>query len=307
MRKSVLILGATGRFGRHAADAFWNAGWSIRAFDRQHDDLMQSARNADVIIAAWNPAYTDWAEQLMPLHRRIIAAAKASGSTVILPCNVYVYAPDAPLPWGPDTPHEAQNPMGRLRIEVETLYRESGVRTVFLRAGDFIDTESTDSWLDKVILQPLHKGHISYPGRLDAPHSWAWLPDLAQIAVHLAEARADLAPIEEVCFEGYTLTGAELAQALSAATGLPVCTRSMPWWPLHLARPLWPMARHLIEMRYLWDTAHRLSGDKLRDLCPAYRDTPLEDALVQVAQYVLRDRLKHSGKPPLPGARLRLS
>ena len=307
MRKSVLILGASGRFGRHAAEAFWNAGWSIHSFDRANDNLMQAARDSDVIIAAWNPAYTDWATQLLPLHRQIIAAARASGSTVIVPGNVYVYAPGATLPWGPDTPRQARNPMGRIRIEMEALYRTGGVRTIFLRAGDFIDTEVTDSWLDRVILKPLHKGRITYPGRLDAPHSWAFLPDLARAAVELAEMRIDLDEVEEVTFEGYTLTGAELAQALAAATGFEVRAQQMSWWPLRLARPVWPMARHLIEMRYLWDTPHRLCGAKLRHLCPQYRDTPLDEALRQVAQTTLRDRLRHTGNPPLPGATLRLS
>ena len=29
MSKNVLMLGASGRFGRHAAEAFWNAGWQV--------------------------------------------------------------------------------------------------------------------------------------------------------------------------------------------------------------------------------------------------------------------------------------
>lgn len=307
MRKSVLILGATGRFGRHAAEAFWNAGWSIHAFDRKSDDLMRAAQVSDVIVAAWNPAYSDWAAQVLPLHRQIIAAAQASGSTVIVPSNVYVYAPDAALPWGPDTAHDACSSLGRIRQEMEALYRESGVQTIFLRSGDYIDTEVTDSWLDRVILKPLHKGYISYPGRLDAAHSWAWLPDLARAAVQLAEVRIDLDPVEDVTFEGYTLTGAELAQALSAAIGKQIRARVMPWWPLLLAQTVWPHAKHLNEMRYLWDTPHRLSGDKLRRLCPQYLDSPLSEALRQVVRIASEIQQRPAATPPLPGSSLRLS
>ena len=44
MSGTVLILGAKGRFGRHAAEAFWNRGWQVRLFDRAMDDLTAAAR-----------------------------------------------------------------------------------------------------------------------------------------------------------------------------------------------------------------------------------------------------------------------
>ncbi|MCP4818375.1 MAG: epimerase, partial [Shimia sp.] len=42
MTKTVLILGANGRFGRNAAIAFENAGWTVRRFDRSKDTLRQA-------------------------------------------------------------------------------------------------------------------------------------------------------------------------------------------------------------------------------------------------------------------------
>jgi NAD(P)-dependent dehydrogenase (short-subunit alcohol dehydrogenase family) len=68
MQKTVLVLGATGRFGRHAAEAFWNAGWTVRLFDRASDDLMEQAQGTDVIVAAWSPPYHFWKQQLPMLH-----------------------------------------------------------------------------------------------------------------------------------------------------------------------------------------------------------------------------------------------
>ena len=64
MTQTVLILGASGRFGRNAARAFRAAGWTVRGFDRQTDTLEQAARGMDVIVNAWNPLYPDWARQL---------------------------------------------------------------------------------------------------------------------------------------------------------------------------------------------------------------------------------------------------
>ena len=38
MTKTVIILGANGRFGRAAADAFLAAGWQVRCFARSRPD-----------------------------------------------------------------------------------------------------------------------------------------------------------------------------------------------------------------------------------------------------------------------------
>ena len=43
MSDTALILGASGRFGSHAAEAFWNAGWRVRIFDRANATIFLSA------------------------------------------------------------------------------------------------------------------------------------------------------------------------------------------------------------------------------------------------------------------------
>ncbi len=52
--KTVLILGGSGRFGRHARAAFQQAGWRLRLFDRKTDRLEQAAKGVGVIVNGWN-------------------------------------------------------------------------------------------------------------------------------------------------------------------------------------------------------------------------------------------------------------
>lgn len=278
--QTVLILGPTGKFGRASATAFQTAGWNVRRFDRKTDDLMSAARGADVIVMGWHPpTYDTWAHEMPPMHRAVIEAAKATGATVIVPANVYVYGPEAPHGWTADTPHLAKNPLGRLRIEVEQMYRQAGVRTILLRCGDFIDTTASGNWFDRFITKRAVKGTISYPGRTDIPHAWANLPDAARAAVHLAEKRDTLAPFEDVPFDGYTLTGQELASAIGDVLHRRVTVQPFPWWQLKLLRPVMPMLNGVFEMRYLWDLPHSLDGSKLQRLCPGFAPTPLQTAL----------------------------
>lgn len=287
MTGTVLILGASGRFGRNAAEAFWNAGWRVRVFDRSRDDLVEAARGVDVIVNAWNPPYTEWADALPRLTKQVISAAKASGATVLLPGNVYVFGADAPERLGPRVPHRASNPLGRLRIDMEAAYRASGVRMILLRAGDFLDTEASGNWFDMQIAPALHRGVLTCPGAPDAPHAWAYLPDMARAAVALCDMRTRLPQFADIPFPGHTLTGHQLAEACSVALNRPVRIRRMAWWPLQLARPFWPMAAPLLEMRYLWSKPHRLARDPFDALLPGFVETPIHEALGKAVAPVL--------------------
>jgi len=285
MTGTVLILGASGRFGHHAARAFSDAGWRVRRFRRGQDDLTAAAQGADLIVQAWNPPYPKWAAEVPGQTRAVIAAAKQAGATVLLPGNVYVFGPEAPERFGPDTPHAARNPLGRVRVEMEAAYRASGVQTIVLRAGDYLDTRPSGNWFDRVLIKRLGRGRLDYPGAPDAPHAWAYLPDMARAAMILAARRGDLARFEDVPFPGYTLTGRELATALGTAMGRPVALRAMSWGPLRVLAPVWPMARHLVEMRYLWSKPHRLDRARFDALLPGFVETPAVEALANAIRH----------------------
>ncbi|SMX33020.1 hypothetical protein MAA8898_00378 [Maliponia aquimaris] len=303
MTGTALILGGHGRFGRNAAAAFRDAGWQVRLHDRAGGNLADAAMGADIIVNGWNPPYPDWAAQVPGQTAQVIAAARASGATVIVPGNVYVFGADAPEGFGPDIPQRAANPLGRIRIAMERSYRDAGVRVILLRAGDFLDTEASGNWFDLQIAPSLKKGILTYPGDPAVPHAWAWLPDMARAAVALAERRHSLPPYAEINFPGYTLTGTELAALCGRVLGCEVRVRRMAWWPLHLARPFWRVARSLLEMRYLWSKPHRLTRASLDAVLPGFVDTDPAKALAVALAPVLspgagRPRPAHAGRSP---------
>ncbi len=284
MSGSALILGSAGRFGRQAADAFEAAGWTVVRFHRGRDDLATLARQADVVVNGWNLPYTEWAGTVPGLTADVIAAVQGTDATVILPGNVYVFGQDAPAPWGPGTPHRAQNPLGRVRCVMEQAYRDAGVRTIVLRAGDFLDTAASGNWFDRIMAKSLDKGVLTYPGDPDARHAWGFLPDMAKAAVMLAEKRSTLSVFCDVPFPGYTLTGREICHTLGNVMGKPVRLKQMSWTPIRLISPFWPMGRSLLEMRYLWNTPHWLDATAFDALLPGFAHTPVEQAFGMAVQ-----------------------
>lgn len=282
--RTVLVLGASGMSGGHAAAAFEAAGWEVRRFDRKADDMNEAAVGVDVIFNGLNPPnYEGWATAIPAITRQVIAAAESSGATVIVPGNVYVYHRSGG-PWHEDTAHEPETRKGVIRAEMEKSYRsaaERGVQTLLLRAGDFFGDTVSGNWFDLVVLKGLASGNFTYPGRMDAEHSWAYVPDFARAVVALAERRETLGKFEDIPFEGFTLTGDALRGLVERTTG-PLKLKSVPWFAMRLAYPFWRLGRELLEMRYLWDAAHSLDGTKLRMLLPELETTPVEDALAPI-------------------------
>lgn len=301
MAQDVIILGAKGRFGRAAAQAFLAAGWRVRGLARDWDSgwidprmervtadafdadaVSAAASGADVIVNALNPAYSNWARDLPRLAASTLAAAKATGATVLLPGNVYNYGAGMPPVLDEMTLPQPTTRKGKLREAMENLYAEAadeGVQTLILRGGDFIEREKTGNWFDTYIAAKAGQGRVTYPGPLDRVHAWAYLPDMARAMVGLAEKRAQIGPFADFGFEGFNLTGLELVAAMERVAGRALKAGSMPWSAMRVAGLFAPDIREVMEMRYLWTVPHAIDGRKLQALLPDYRPTPLLAAL----------------------------
>ena len=297
MAGRVLVLGASGNFGSNAAREYAAAGWEVARY-RRGTDMTAAARGAGLIVNALNPPmYHAWARLIPQITRDVLAAARASGATVLVPGNVYVYG-DQPGPWGPDTPHRPVAGKGRVRAEMEAAYRAAaaeGVRTILLRAGDYVDAGSAATILNMVVLKPLAKGKIVALGRPEARRAYAHLPDMARAAVALAGMRADLPAFADLPFADHHFSVADLAAEIGRQTGRAPRVTAFAWWQLRLAAPVWELARELREMRYLYDLDHALDPAPLAAvLGPQVPHTPFAEV---VAAHLSRQGQVDPDKP----------
>lgn len=282
MTGTVLILGASGKIGKHSARAFAAAGWTVRRFDRQSQDMTEAAKGCDVIVNGLNPPnYHDWATIIPRITGQVIEAARVSGATVLLPGNVYHFG-DRPGIWSETTPAKPVSRKGQIRLKMEQDYAASGVQTIILRAGNFIDPDGQGCVMSTVYLRSIEQGKITLPGPADTRQAMCYLPDWARAAVALAEMRQDLPGFVDVPFAGHTLTALELKSGIEKLRGRDIRFVRFPWLLFRLTGPIWELARELTEMRYLWNTDHALSGERLKQLLPEFETTPLDEVLRSV-------------------------
>lgn len=322
-RPVVIVLGANGRFGQAAVRAFADAGWRVRAQMRRPpsaplpagaealalplDDLEGLARAADgacTVVHAVNPAYTRWTQEMMPLARQGLDLAGRLGALFMLPGNVYNYGSQMPALLTDSTVQHPDTDKGRLRCELEDLMARrasAGQRSVVIRAGDFYGG-GKGSWIDLLIARSITSGKLVYPGPLDVPHAWAYLPDLARAFVAVA-SQDDGTAFRRLHFTGHTLTGAELLAALKRAAEALGLRPAGGWrvgrwhWTLvALAGLFWPMGRELWRLSYLWRVPHALDDRALVKAVGRLPATPADIALLRA----LRD-LGHGAREPAPG------
>lgn len=309
--KTITILGAAGRVGEVCARRFVEAGWKVRGVARgdklqtlaegvepvsadamDRDSLVAACQGSDVILHALNPTYDKWKTTVMPLGRNVLAAAQASGATVMIPGNVYNFGKSIGLNVNENAPFEPDTSKGKIRIELEQLFADAsqkGVRTIVLRAGDFFGGERDGTWLDLMILKDIRKGRFVWPGPYDLPHAFAYLPDFAGAFVCVAERRASLENFSVFHFTGHTATGSQMHSTVEKVISNKLKRGSVPWLAVRVAGIFNPLFRAVAEMSYLWHVSHSLEGDILEELVDVPH-TPLDQALRQtIADQNLND------------------
>jgi nucleoside-diphosphate-sugar epimerase len=301
----ILVLGAAGRLGYAAAEAFRDAGWKVGSLLRpgtaaraptgtelievhalDHTAVADAAHGADVVLHALNPQLTEWRRFALPLAYSAINAAETAGATLLFPGNLYNYGKHLPPIIDESTPMRPSSRKGGLRVAIEERMAEAserGMRAIILRAGDFFGG-GRGSWFDLVLAKEIGRGRLVYPGPLDLAHEWAYLPDLVTAQVRLAGIRDRLGSFETFGFPGHAVTGRELTTAIARAAHRRLKVNEMSWWLVHLLRPIVPLCRELSEIAYLWHEPHRIDGRKLETAIGEVPRTPLDLAVMRTLE-----------------------
>jgi nucleoside-diphosphate-sugar epimerase len=307
--RMALVIGATGSFGSHAAAALIRHGWTVRALARDPvearakagprmpiewvggdgmnlDDVARAADGAAVIVHAANPpGYRNWRGLAIPMLAATIAAAEAQGARIVLPGNVYNFAPDSGPRIAETAPQQPVTRKGRVRVEMERMLREAtrrGAKALVLRAGDFFGPAAPNSSLSWLVNR--RSGHVRSvygPGPIGVGHAFAYLPDLAETLARLLARESELADFESFHFAGYWLArGDDLVGAIRRVAGdTTIPLKPFPYPLIYALSPFNETFRELLEMRYLWNKPIGLDDAKLRAFLGDPPATPLDIAV----------------------------
>jgi nucleoside-diphosphate-sugar epimerase len=156
------------------------------------------------------------------------------------------------------------------------------MRGLIVRAGDFFGPHGTaNSWFAQIAKPGRPLAAVAYPGRREAGHAWAYLPDLAEAMVRLIEREAELPAFARFHFGGHWFDrGVAMAEAVRRVAGRPQAPiRRFPWALVYAGAPFVALFREMLEMRYLWKEPLALDNARLVAFLGAEPHTPLDEAL----------------------------
>ncbi len=299
-----LVLGVTGGIGQAIAKALVRRGHVIRALTRRAanqrpamafpvqwrqgdaldgETVRSACQGAELIVHGVNPpGYRRWREDGMPMLANSIAAAKATGATILFPANVYVFSSASPDAVNEVALRSPTTRKGQVRLEMEIMLSEAaardGVKVIALRAGDFFGPGIVNSWFAQALAKNGSAAKVIRTlARPGAAHAWAYVPDLAEAFARLVDRRAELPTFTLAHFAGHTdVSGRDMAAAVQNAIGDPQRPiRPFPWLLVWLGAPFVPFLRETLEMTWLWKKSLTLENAMLRALIGEEPHTPL--------------------------------
>ena len=308
--KTALVLGVSGGFGKHVAMALLQQGWCVRVLLRDanklptelidrvvvfqgdafnHEDVKLASQGCGALVYGINVPYERWQLEAIPLLSVSLEVAKQEAMTFLFPGNVYVYDPEQGPSFLETAPKKSITAKGEIRIKMEAMLKkaaQNGLKVRLLRAGDFFGKDLASSWMNFILKANPKHYTLTVPGPMQMPHTWAYLPELAQQACGLLEQGNWPSNYHEVNFEGHRFSFSDLKNVIEKRTGKPVKVRKLPWWLFRFLGLFKADIRELVAMKYLWfneinlETGHppmkRLNGHKQSELI----DSLLESGLV---------------------------
>ncbi len=297
-----VVFGATGAIGSAVVTELVRAGRGVRAVSRggqapdgalgvtaDASDPAQAARaaaGASVIYHCASPPYTRWPELFPALTRSILGAAESSGAKLVFADNLYAYGPVAGA-LREDLPAVASGRKGRTRVqmaaELLAAHRTGQARVVIGRASDYYGPHGTGSTAGQTVFGRILAGNKpQWPGRLDQPHTFHYLTDIARGLLVLADRREADGQVWHLP-AAPPLTAQQFFDMIATAAGQPVPVHASIASPALLAAAgiFSPLLREMRETTYQFRAPFVIDASKFQAAFGHLEPTPHHDAIQQ--------------------------
>ncbi|MEV0029497.1 NAD-dependent epimerase/dehydratase family protein [Nocardia sp. NPDC050793] len=247
--------------------------------------LTELTRGAATLFNCAAPPYDRWPTDFPPLAAALLAAVERTGADYVMLGNTYGYGPvDGPVT--AELPLAPTSVKGRVRArmwhEARAAYEAGRVRVTEVRANDFLGAHAISPFTLMVGAHVLAGSPASYPGDLDAPHSWTYTGDAARTLVAAARHEQSWGRAWHVPSSSDESVR-ELAAHLAAAARAPEPRLN------HMTRAeLEEIGRsdsvmaEFPEMLYLYDRPNILDASSTATTLPL-TPTPIDEVLAEMA------------------------
>ncbi|MDN3547570.1 NAD-dependent epimerase/dehydratase family protein [Mucilaginibacter aquaedulcis] len=205
------ILGAGGPVANALTQELINANQTIRLVSRKliqttganvtwqkadllnYDEVLAAAKGSTVIYLVAGLVYDKdiWKVQWPVIMQNVINVTKATGARLIFFDNVYMYGlVDGPMT--ESTPYKPSSIKGQIRAGIADMLmnevKAGTIRASIARAPDFYGTDSTNSFIDMMVLSKYAKKESAqWMGDPNKKHNYIYIPDAGKAVFLLGQ------------------------------------------------------------------------------------------------------------------------
>lgn len=304
---NMLVLGASGGMGYSIVNDLVGRGHRVTAFARnrkkleklfknnervtivsgdlfQLEDVLEAAKNTEIIFHAASIPYFDWSEKLPIIMNHVLEAAKQRGTKLALVDNIYAYGKQREKVTE-NTPKMPHTKKGKIRLQLENMVKSSGVDYVIAHFPDFYGPGAENTVLHFTLENIVKKKKSFFVGDQKVGREYLFTPDGAKALVTLA--LTEKAYGQNWNIPGYgAVTGEELIGYIREFTAydkkITTATKGM----VRLLGLFDRNMREVTEMFYLFQQPVFLSGEKYeREIGPLPK-TSYKEGLKQTLEYL---------------------
>lgn len=226
----------------------------------------------------------DWAAELPHAEQVVMDAAVAVGAVVVFPESLYSYSEPGQV-MTEAGPREAAGGKRGIRTQLLNARSAHAADTVSVVAGDFFGPRVLMAHAGERMVPLVLSGKtVQVVGSADQPHSFTYVPDLADAMI--AAAR-NPKPWNRVLHAptGPALTQRGLAAAYATAAGTgPAKVVAIPGWIVRSAGAFSTDMRELAEMLYQFERPFVMDSSESQELL-GLQPTPLNEAAAETVAW----------------------
>ncbi|ACK93492.1 short chain dehydrogenase [Bacillus thuringiensis] len=282
--KKALVLGASGSMGYAIVNELCGRGIHVVAFARNKErlgalfsgnkhvevvagdvfvkeDIMNAAKDVDIIFHVVNIPYSDWEKQQEKLLINILEVSKHYGIKLGIVDNIYAYGRQGEGLVKEEAKKRPHTKKGKIRLQLEEMAKQANVRMFIAHFPDFYGPNAESTLVHHTLKGILANKMSSFVGDKKIAREYIFTPDGAKAMVELA--LHDEAYGQNWNIPGYgVITGEEMIQHIRELTGYTKRLITVKRGMIQFIGLFDKQMKEFMEMLYLTEKPVVLSGEK---------------------------------------------
>ncbi|MBC3792818.1 NAD(P)H-binding protein [Spirosoma utsteinense] len=243
-----------------------------------------------------NYPYNEWFGNMDTVTQKVIDAAGHQKATIVFPGNIYNFGNTRELIREDSSPNPITR-KGQLRVEIEAMLERAAkagkCRVLTVRLPDFWGPNVLNAGIKPIFENALMGKPLPWLLTADVPHQAVYTNDAAEIIARLMLRSARFDAYTVLNYGGTTHTSMRSwFGQISALTGKPLKIQLHGRFILSVLGLFMPVMREVNEMLYLYENTILLNDNRVRNLFPDFRETPMDEALNETLTWFATHQLK---------------